>query len=133
MSKHYKVFFKKMHCRQNFVVCIDRAPVNRSPSLPDSNPVESALVTMHTIPLSCRYSRDKHSKPGRDVFSKLTDHHETNPTPRKPARSTYTPTKQPAKREWVQKQRNLYTKWINAQFLPDKKYQVSLNNNQSMG
>ena len=91
----------------------------------DSNPVESASATMHIIPLSYRYSRDKHSKPGRDVFSKLTDYHETNPTPRKPTRSTYTPTKQPAKREWVQNQRNLYTKWINAQFLPDKKYQVS--------
>lgn len=82
---------------------------------------------MHIIPSSCRYSRDKHSKPGRDVFSKLTDHHETNPTPpRKSTRHNYTPTKQPAaKREWVQNQRNLYTKWINAQFLPDKPHQVS--------
>ena len=82
---------------------------------------------MHHTIILCRYSRDKHSKPGRDVFSKLTDHHETNPTPRKPTptRTSFTPSKQP-NREWVQNQRNLYTNWINAQFLPDKKYQVSL-------
>ena len=72
----------------------------------------------------CRYSRDKHSKPGRNVFSKLTDNKETNPTPRKPTRSAYTPIKQ-QKRDWVQKQRNLYTNWINVQFLPDKEHQVS--------
>lgn len=55
--------------------------------------------------LSTRHDRDV--RRDSDVFTKISSHPETNPTPRKPPKNNH------SEQEWVKSQESTFTKWAN--------------------